>query len=70
MMRRVLAFLAFLIISVGAGAPGFAAERVTFLIDWLPAGDKAVPYLGVQKGVFADEGLDALFNPAAVHLTS
>jgi len=28
------------------------------MIDWLPAGDKAVPYLGVQDGLFAAEGLD------------
>ena len=28
------------------------------MIDWLPAGDKAVPYLGVQSGLFAAEGLD------------
>jgi NitT/TauT family transport system substrate-binding protein len=35
-----------------------AAEKVTFMIDWLPAGDKAVPYLGVQKGLFAAEGLE------------
>lgn len=28
------------------------------MIDWLPAGDKAVPYLGVQKCLFAAEGLD------------
>jgi NitT/TauT family transport system substrate-binding protein len=35
-----------------------AAEKVIFMIDWLPAGDKAVPYLGVQKGLFAAEGLE------------
>jgi len=61
-LRRVLASLAVLTLSVGAGAPAFAAERVTFLIDWLPAGDKAVPYLGVQKGVFAEEGLDVVIQ--------
>jgi len=38
--------------------PAAAAEKVLFMIDWLPAGDKAVPYLGVQKGLFAAEGLD------------
>jgi NitT/TauT family transport system substrate-binding protein len=61
-LRRVLASLAVLTLSVGAGAPAFAAERVTFLIDWLPAGDKAVPYLGVQKGAFAEEGLDVVIQ--------
>jgi len=35
-----------------------AADKITFSIDWLPAGDKAVPYLAIQKGLFAAEGLD------------
>lgn len=35
-----------------------AAEPVTFLIDWLPAGDKAAVYLGVEAGLFRQEGLD------------
>jgi NitT/TauT family transport system substrate-binding protein len=43
---------------VAATATVSAAEKVTFMIDWLPAGDKAVPYLGVQKGLFAAEGLE------------
>ena len=25
-----------------------AAESVTFMLDWLPAGDKAAVYLGVE----------------------
>jgi NitT/TauT family transport system substrate-binding protein len=41
-----------------AATAAMAAEKVTFMIDWLPAGDKAVPYLGVQKGLFAAEGLE------------
>ncbi len=43
---------------VASSALAAAAEKVVFMIDWLPAGDKAVPYLGVQKGLFAAEGLD------------
>jgi NitT/TauT family transport system substrate-binding protein len=43
---------------IGAAMPALAADKVVFMIDWLPAGDKAVPYLGVQKGLFAAEGLD------------
>ena len=60
MMRkqRPLSALTGLALLIGAGAPAYAAEKVTFMIDWLPAGDKAVPYLGVQKGLFAAEGLD------------
>ena len=56
--QRAAFALAGLALSIGTGAPAFAAEKVVFMIDWLPAGDKAVPYLGVQKGLFADEGLD------------
>ncbi len=37
---------------------GRAADAVTFMIDWLPAGDKAAVYYGVEKGIFADAGLD------------
>jgi NitT/TauT family transport system substrate-binding protein len=50
------AFLAAAATSMATAA--MAAEKVTFMIDWLPAGDKAVPYLGVQKGLFAAEGLE------------
>ena len=48
--------LASMLIGVNAGA--VAAEKITFMIDWLPSGDKAVAYLGVQKGLFAAEGLE------------
>lgn len=35
-----------------------AADKVTFLIDWLPAGDKASVYVAQAKGLFTAEGLD------------
>jgi NitT/TauT family transport system substrate-binding protein len=35
-----------------------AADSVKFMIDWLPAGDKAAAYYGVQKGYFKDAGID------------
>jgi len=41
-----------------SGTAALANEKVTFLLDWLPAGDKAVPYLAAHKGLFAAEGLD------------
>jgi NitT/TauT family transport system substrate-binding protein len=56
-MKRL--FLAMAALSVAAFMqPAFAAEKITFMIDWLPAGDKAAVYYGVQKGMFAAEGLD------------
>jgi len=48
----------------GVNGTAGAAEKIMFLIDWLPSGDKAVPYLGVQKGLFAAEGLDVTVQSA------
>lgn len=45
-------------VSVYLTSLAHAAEPITFLIDWLPAGDKAAVYLGVEKGLFKQEGLD------------
>ncbi|HTV36860.1 MAG TPA: ABC transporter substrate-binding protein [Xanthobacteraceae bacterium] len=56
--RCALRFFAGLLLAIGTALPAFASEKVVFMIDWLPAGDKAVPYLGVQAGLFAAEGLD------------
>jgi NitT/TauT family transport system substrate-binding protein len=35
-----------------------AVEKVRWLNDWLPAGDKAAIYLGVEQGLFAAEGIE------------
>ncbi len=60
MMKKLLAVSAAagLALLLGAKRPAVAAEKIVFMIDWLPAGDKAVPYLGVQQGLFAAEGLE------------
>ncbi|GAA5129991.1 ABC transporter substrate-binding protein [Alloalcanivorax gelatiniphagus] len=42
--------------ALAAGAQ--AAEKIRWLNDWLPAGDKAVIYLGVQEGLFEDAGIE------------
>ena len=49
-----LTLLASLISSTAA----LAADKVTFQLDWLPGGDKAPVYVGIQQGFFADEDLD------------
>ncbi len=36
----------------------YAADKVRWLNDWLPAGDKAAIYLGVEQGLFAAEGIE------------
>ncbi|PTW61063.1 NitT/TauT family transport system substrate-binding protein [Breoghania corrubedonensis] len=54
-LKSVLATAAILAATAGVAS---AADPVTFMIDWLPAGDKAPIYYGVQKGIFSDAGLD------------
>lgn len=39
-------------------AAAHAQDKVNFMIDWLPAGDKAAVYYGVESGIFAEAGLD------------
>ena len=39
-------------------ASSFATDKVTFQLDWLPGGDKAPVYVGVQQGFFAEQDLD------------
>jgi NitT/TauT family transport system substrate-binding protein len=45
-------------IVLATAAPALAADKVTFLLDWLPAGDKAAVYVAQAKGLFAAEGLE------------
>lgn len=56
--RFLKSFLASAAILAAATGVARAADAVTFMIDWLPAGDKAAVYYGVQKGIFADADLD------------
>lgn len=51
---RLVAALGFSLALTGAAA----ATPMTFLIDWLPAGDKAAVFLGVEKGLFKEQGLE------------
>lgn len=50
---------AFLVASLSCSA----ADSVVFQLDWLPGGDKAAVYLGVQKGYFKDEGIEVSIKP-------
>ncbi|RFA28421.1 sulfonate/nitrate transporter [Alkalilimnicola ehrlichii] len=36
----------------------FAADKIRWMNDWLPSGDKAAIYLGVEQGFFAEEGIE------------
>lgn len=53
-MRRLVAMP---VLALMAGLSQ-AADEVTFQLDWLPGGDKAPVYVGLEKGFFEEEGLD------------
>ena len=38
--------------------PAAAADRVTYVLDWLPSGEETFPYVAIRQGLFAREGLD------------
>ena len=56
-MKRFIPALAAVAATLSLAQTAFAAEAVTFMLDWLPAGDKAAVYLGVEKGLFEAEGI-------------
>jgi NitT/TauT family transport system substrate-binding protein len=49
---------------LAASSAGHAAEKLVYMNDWLPGGDKALPFYAVQKGLFAKEGLDVTVQSA------
>jgi len=57
-MVRSLSLAIILATGVLASAAARAADKVDFMIDWVPSGEEAYPYVGVQEGFFAQEGLD------------
>ncbi|MCD8521413.1 MAG: ABC transporter substrate-binding protein [Saccharospirillaceae bacterium] len=46
-----------LLLSLGS-MTALAADKVRFQLDWLPGGDKAPVYVGLQQGFFAEQGLE------------
>ena len=61
MRFRAAVGAAFACLLFGPAVP--AAETVRLQFDWLPSGEKAPFYLGVEKGLFAAEGLDVVILP-------
>jgi NitT/TauT family transport system substrate-binding protein len=45
-------------------APG-PKETVTFTLNWVPYGEHAPFYYGIQKGYYADEGIDLKIEPGS-----
>ncbi len=42
-----------------AAAPAArAADKVTYILDWLPSGEETFPYIALHEGLFAREGLE------------
>lgn len=60
-LRGGLAALALL---CAAGAAANAAEKLLYMNDWLPGGDKALPFYAMQKGLFSKAGLDVSVQTA------
>ena len=56
--RNWLALLAMAWLSLFAGSPGQAAEKVTLRLDWSYWGGHAPFFVAVEKGFFARHGLD------------
>ncbi len=57
MLKKASGVLA-MVIAMSASGMAAAADKVTYQLDWLPGGDKAPVYTGVQQGFFADEGIE------------
>ena len=56
-MKRLMPLSVVAVLALTIAKAAHAAESVTFMLDWLPAGDKAAVYLGVEKGLFEAEGI-------------
>jgi NitT/TauT family transport system substrate-binding protein len=50
--------------STNSGSSG-PKETVTFTLNWVPYGEHAPFYYGIQKGYYADEGIDLQVKPGS-----
>lgn len=62
-MKRVRPLFASLLLAFGASSAAFAADQLTVQLDWLPGGDKAFVYAGIEQGFFKAEGLEVKVLP-------
>jgi NitT/TauT family transport system substrate-binding protein len=63
-VMHVTAGLAALALLCSVSAAANAAEKLLYMNDWLPGGDKALPFYAVAKGLFAKAGLDVSVQTA------
>ena len=62
--RSPFGLLAGFALTLALGGAAMAADKLTYMNDWLPGGDKAIPYYAKEKGFFAAEGLDVTVQTA------
>ena len=55
---------AVLALMIGLGTQAHAADKLLYVNDWLPGGDKAIPFYAKERGFFAAEGLDVTVQSA------
>lgn len=51
-----------LLLSFCLNAHSFESDKIVFQLDWLPGGDKAPIYVGIQKGFFAEQGIEVVIS--------
>jgi NitT/TauT family transport system substrate-binding protein len=44
--------------TIAASTTAHATDKVNYIISWLPTGEEAYPYVGVQQGYFKAEGIE------------
>lgn len=61
--KSVFSVLALSSIFLSPASSTFAADEVTYQLDWLPGGDKSPIYVCVQEGFCADAGISVSIEP-------
>jgi len=61
---KCLMLIATAALQLFAGASANAADKLTYSNDWFPSGDKGIQFYALNKGFFANEGLDVTFITA------
>ena len=60
----VRALFTFVVVSLLNVVTAQAADKLVYMNDWLPGGDKSIPYYAKQKGIFAAHALDVTIQTA------
>jgi NitT/TauT family transport system substrate-binding protein len=64
LVTRVKSGLAALSLLCAMSIAAQAAEKLLYMNDWLPGGDKGLPFYALHKGLFAKAGLDVTIQTA------